>query len=117
MRKFGSLFTLILGVCLASASAAYAADNPGSKLGRGLTNIVASPLEYVVQTAALAKDHDSLTAIFGGLANGTWFMLQRIGVGHYEVVTFPVPVPSHYGPVLAEATPLPGFIKIIENNE
>ena len=117
MRIFLKIAAIILVGSLAMVSVVYAADNPGSKLGRGLTNIVASPLEYVIQTAELADTHDSLTAFFGGLANGTWFMLERIGVGLYEIVTFPIPLPSHYGPVLEDATPLPGFLKIIEGKE
>lgn len=81
-----------------------AGDSPASKFGRGLCNVAVSPGEYVVQTAKLMKDHDPVTAYFGGLAQGTCWMLGRIGIGLYELVTFPVPVPQGYKPVMDPPT-------------
>ena len=82
----------------------YEDDNPATKLGRGLTNIITSPGEYVVQTQKLTESHDSFTAYAGGIFQGTAKMLQRIVVGAYEVVTFPVPLPKKYRPVLDPPT-------------
>ncbi len=113
MKKFKKILLIVLTGSLLGASAVYAGDNPGSKLGRGLTNVVTSPLEYILQTVKLAKDHDGATAVFGGWANGTWFMIQRVCVGVYEIVTFPVPLPAKYGPVLDPDTSWTGFQKLL----
>ncbi len=97
---------MVLAVSFLGAPGVFAGDNPGTKLGRGISNILTAPLQYVIQTSRLNEDHDAVTALLGGLVNGTGFMLWRMGVGVYEVVTFPVPVPSNYGPVLDPATSL-----------
>lgn len=84
----------------------YAGDDAGIKLSRGLTNVFASPVEYYTQTAKLSGKHDPLTTLFGGFAKGTCMMVARIGTGLYDVVTFPVPVPRDYGPVMQPPTVL-----------
>ncbi len=82
----------------------YVEDNPASKLGRGFANVVLSPAEYVVQTAKLMQSHDPLTAYFGGIFQGTCKMVERIGGGIYEIVTFPVPIPKKYRPLMDPPT-------------
>lgn len=82
----------------------YVEDNPASKLGRGITNVVLSPGEYFVQTAKLMETHDPLTAYFGGVLQGTCKMVERIGGGIYEIVTFPVPIPKKYRPLMDPPT-------------
>ena len=106
MKKITRIVVIVLAVSFLSASAVYAGDNPGSKLGRGFSNIVTSPLQYIVQTSKLNEDHDGVTALLGGLVNGTGFMVWRMCVGVYEVATFPIPLPSKYGPVLDPDTSL-----------
>jgi putative exosortase-associated protein (TIGR04073 family) len=82
----------------------YVEDNPASKLGRGITNVVLSPGEYVVQTAKLMETHDPLTSYFGGILQGTCKMVERIGGGIYEIATFPVPIPKKYRPLMDPPT-------------
>ncbi len=94
----------------------YVEDNPASKLGRGITNVVLSPGEYFVQTAKLMETHDPLTAYFGGILQGTCKMVERIGGGIYEIVTFPIPIPKKYRPLMdppttAEALEDSGMLK------
>jgi len=87
---------LVLAQGLHAKEPLYTEDNPASKLGRGVTNVVFSPGEYIVQTAKLMENHDPVTAYFGGIFQGAWHMVERIGGGIYEIVTFPVPVPKKY---------------------
>ena len=82
----------------------YVEDNPASKLGRGITNVILSPGEYFVQTAKLMESHDPLTAYFGGLLQGTCKMVERIGGGIYEIATFPIPIPKKYRPLMDPPT-------------
>jgi len=82
----------------------YREDNPASKLGRGITNVVLSPGEYFIQTQKLMETHDPLTAYFGGVLQGTCKMIERIGGGVYEIATFPVPIPKKYRPLMDPPT-------------
>lgn len=82
----------------------YVEDNPASKLGRGIANVVLSPGEYVVQTAKLMETHDPVTAYFGGFLQGTCKMVERIGGGIYEIATFPIPIPKKYRPLMDPPT-------------
>lgn len=101
-------FLILMGIVLMSHSL-YAEDDPGIKLGRGLTNIVASPGEYYVQTSKISCDRDPMTRLFTGIFKGTCAMVERIGVGLYDVLTFPVPFPAGYQPVIQPPTVMDGI--------
>ncbi len=101
-------FLLLVGlVCMTHGL--FANDDPGIKLGRGLTNIVASPGEYYVQTSKISSDRDPMTRLFAGFLKGTCAMVERIGVGLYDVLTFPVPLPAGYQPVIQPPTVMDGI--------
>lgn len=104
MEALKKMLVLFLMGCVFLAQGLYAQDDPGIKLGRGLTNIVASPGEYYVQTAKTSCDRDPMTRLFVGFFKGTWVMAERIGVGLYDVLTFPVPFPAGYQPVIQPPT-------------
>jgi putative exosortase-associated protein (TIGR04073 family) len=50
------------------------------------------------------ETHDPLTAYCGGFFQGTWRMFERIGGGLYEIVTFPIPAPKKYRPLMDPPT-------------
>ncbi len=105
IRKIGTgilLFIFIASIvpCL------YAADDPATKFSRGIVNIVTSPGEYFVQITKLCERHDPMTALLGGLFHGTYRMAERIGVGIYDILTFPVPIPEDYKPLIEPPTVL-----------
>lgn len=104
-----TVFFLLAGILtlaqgLHAEESLYEEDNPASKLGRGIVNVVSSPGEYVVQTAKLMETHDPLTAYCGGIFQGTVRMLERIGGGVYEIATFPIPFPKKYKPLMDPPT-------------
>jgi putative exosortase-associated protein (TIGR04073 family) len=74
-----------------------------------LTCILTSPVEYYSQYVKVAHQPDPFVPVFEALMYGTAATLQRIVIGAYEVVTFPVPVPADYAPVIRPATPLDGL--------
>jgi len=82
----------------------YAKEDPGTKLGRGLTNVVASPGEYYVQTSKLSPSRDPMARLFTGVFKGTCAMVERAGIGAYDVLTFPLPFPAEYKPVIQPPT-------------
>ena len=63
----------------------------GTKIGRGLENVVTSPAEI---PCTMADDmHESAAAgFFTGFGKGTLFMLRRILVGVTEIGTFVIPM-------------------------
>ena len=111
--KYIKIISMFLGI-LVFGTVLYAEDSAATKFGRGICNVVASPGEYVVQTAKLMKTNDPVTAYFGGIAQGTCWMLGRIGVGIYDLVTFPVPLPKHYKPIMNPPTVMDGLKEVLD---
>ena len=101
-------YLLVLGVAalvwMGLVPAASADDNAFTKFGRGMANIVISPGELYAQPLLLSKSSESSIAIFGGLCKGISMFIAREVVGVYEVVTFPVPLPKGYKPIIKPAT-------------
>lgn len=94
MKKIAAIF---LSIFLLSGSTAFA--GAFTKLGRGVTNVLTAPGEYVVQIADLYQDNDPFTAFFGGILKGTVMTVGRILGGVYDLATFPIPYPSAYRPL------------------
>ena len=98
MRKLLILFAGAVLICL-PAEVGLAA-NPMSKLGRGLTNIAFSPMEYPTNIQKIGDRKGFASGLFEGLLTGTYFMLGRLLTGSYDVVSFLVPIPRDYGPLM-----------------
>ena len=123
MRTTISVITFWAFLCSSSISFA---DSPGyveatiSKLGRGIENIVSSPVEIPVnmykqaRKAELSDGNDSSISVgyFTGLIVGIGFTVARIGVGVAEIVSFVVPT----GPFMEPPTP-DGLIETIEKDD
>lgn len=90
-----------------------------SKFGRGLENILASPIELPVNMFKQARDAekrgDNDTGVevgyFTGFFVGVGFVLARIGVGVADIVSFPVPTK----PFMSPATP-DGLFEVIDKD-
>jgi putative exosortase-associated protein (TIGR04073 family) len=104
MRKSALFLLVILLVC--TAPSGLRADDGWSKLGRGFANIAGSPLELGKQPMEMAKTEPWPVALFGGFFKGAALMFARIGVGVYEIVTFPIPWPNGYGPIIEPEFPV-----------
>jgi putative exosortase-associated protein (TIGR04073 family) len=74
--------------------------NIGDKLARGLANVLASPLEVPLNVQNVTEDQGVLVGWTGGLAQGIGMTALRIIVGAYEIITFPIPFPEGYKPVI-----------------
>lgn len=72
------------------------ADTMWTKLGRGMGNAAFGWLEILHQPINMGKQERWPFAIFGGVPKGIVYAVGRTLVGVYEVVTFPVPLPSGY---------------------
>ena len=115
IKWLGFIFVLIFMAGFVSPDAH--ASNMGRKLNRGLTNIVTSPLELVVQPARVIKvDKEYALAPLSGLGKGFYFMLARLFSGVYELVTFPIPIPFHYESFFQPETVFDGLQAVREEN-
>jgi len=104
MKKYILVLSLAAVLLMQGASPALAKDDPFTKFGRGMANIVASPMELYAQPLLLAKNSEPAIAVFGGLFKGISMMIAREIVGAYEIATFPLPIPWGYRPIITPAT-------------
>ncbi|MBI4372911.1 MAG: exosortase system-associated protein, TIGR04073 family [Candidatus Omnitrophica bacterium] len=112
--NFKKIMAVLLISMFVVGGAAYAVENPeGSgiftKLGRGFTNIVMSPAEIVYQPMKMREEHNAMIAWTGGLLKGIVYFPVRLLLGVYDVVTFPLPWPDHYGYWVEPETLIEGF--------
>lgn len=70
------------------------------KLGRGVGNFLGGWLEIPVEIEDHYAPKDPLPTFVTGLAVGAFKGVVRTGVGVYEALTFVIPYPEHYEPVL-----------------
>lgn len=102
LKKAG--LTLIV-LMMVSNPGALAGD-PVTKLSRGLSNMVSSPVEYANQYMKFTEEADVFSPIFKGLIYGTVAMAGRLLAGAFETATFLIPVPPNYEPLIQPETPL-----------
>ena len=85
------LFNLMLRPCSA---------DPLRKLGRGVVNILTGIVEIPKKVYLVSKQENALMGMTWGLLNGTAVGLLRTVTGVYEMLTFPIPVPAEYEPMI-----------------
>ena len=101
MKKIISL-VIITALFLSSlALPLYASeDNAATKLGRGLANVFTGWLEIPAEIGRQNEKKGELAAIFIGPILGFCKAVGRTAVGAYDTITFPIPLPSGYKPVI-----------------
>lgn len=97
---------LIIGLIafsvLSIATLSYSGENPVTKFGRGLCNIVTFHFEIFEQSRRVKDAHGSVAGMTYGLGKGIVMAGVRAIVGVYEIVTFPIPYPEDYQPILTD---------------
>ncbi len=106
MKRLLLLVSLLL-VSQNAFSANVESSGPLRKLQRGFVNIALSPMEVSTELAQeKAENADQTPASWSaGLVRGIAFMGGRALAGVYDVVTFPIPFPKEYGPVVQPEFP------------
>jgi putative exosortase-associated protein (TIGR04073 family) len=113
MKKLVSaliVFGLILSVTAAGADVVTdtvaasdeIASGPLKKLGRGIANMGTCPLELLKGMEAAKQENGWFAAVTWGILQGTFNTAKRLVVGAYEVITFPIPLPEDYKPILTD---------------
>ena len=99
MKK--AIVVVIIVLAIVNMGTCGYCQDAARKLTRGVANIVMSPFEIPKNIADTYYDtHAVHESILLGIPRGLGMMIQRIGVGAYETVTFPFPIPEGYRPVL-----------------
>ena len=76
------------------------AGTMGRKFQRGLVNVALSPIEVSYELSKERRKDEYLPTWVNGLLRGSAFMGGRALSGLYDIVTFPLPVPSGYAGLL-----------------
>jgi len=97
----GFLLVLMLLSNLIFSGACFAQD-PAKKLGRGVANTLFGWITLFSTIEDTGKSDGVLAAVTYGVAKGLGKALQRTAVGVYELVTFPIPYPKDYKPILTK---------------
>ena len=100
IKRFVSITLALL--FLATLSGSAFCDGATTKLGRGLANIVTSPMEVINQTTRTNATSGGIAAVTVGVLKGVGWTLGRAVVGVYETATFMLPWPNDYGPILRD---------------
>ncbi len=118
MRIVKKSLVLVLGValCIGVMATAYAGDEYRSqsqagsmmhKLGRGIVNVFTGWMEIPKNIAAEWQKTDPFTGCVIGTIEGIGWSWGRTAVGFYDIVTFPLPVPKDYQPLMEPEFILP----------
>ncbi|MCM8812107.1 MAG: exosortase system-associated protein, TIGR04073 family [Candidatus Omnitrophica bacterium] len=105
MKKILAAFMIIGLVMAAAAQPALAAEEETGalvvkKLFRGIANAATGWMEIFKQTSLVWQEDGPGVGLSWGLAKGVGYAIARSVLGAYEIVTFPVPVPEGYRPIM-----------------
>jgi len=77
-----------------------------NKFFRGATNVALGIVEVPLAINEETQMLDPFTGTLTGLVKGLGRTGKRVGVGLYEVVTFPIPAPPRYRPIIEPILPM-----------
>jgi len=101
MKRIISIGLIFLFILCLSSSNAYC-ESAMKKLGRGLSNAITAPFEIPEQISRTNMQDGPAAAMTYGTLKGLAMTGVRAIVGIYEVVTFPIPFPKGYSPILTD---------------
>jgi len=97
---------LAAGLCLSLGSTTVAAEDQsipaqvGAKFVRGTANFATGWVEIPKQIYLVGKKEGWVQGAFRGPLEGFGMFIARTVAGAYEVLTFPIPLPPRYQPML-----------------
>lgn len=98
MRKY--VLTLVAVLIIANLIVTPCFADPFRKLGRGLTNAVTGIVEIPKKVILISKNDNLGLGLTWGFIKGSAVGLLRTAVGLYETITFPIPAPADYEPMI-----------------
>lgn len=100
MRTYIKIIAVAVLITSIFTSESAFAGTPFRKLGRGVCNVALCPLEIAKGISDANIESGYFAAVSWGLLQGVFNTAVRCIVGAYEIVTFPVPLPKDYEPIL-----------------
>lgn len=100
MRRY--IVFILIGIFFINLAQSAHAENPIDKFSRGLCNMVTFHFEIFEQSRRVKTAQGSIAGMTYGLGKGFCMAIVRALVGLYEVVTFPLPYPENYEPILKD---------------
>ena len=79
------------------------------KLGRGTVNLLTGWIEIPKNIAKRWREYDPFTGFIVGGCEGAAWGLGRTATGAYDMVTFFLPIPEDYQPLMEPEFILPGL--------
>lgn len=98
MRKF--ILILVPVVAIFSLAIKPCSADPLRKLGRGLLNVITGIVEIPKKVILTSKKEGIKIGLTRGLLDGAKAGLVRTASGIYEALTFPIPAPVDYAPMV-----------------
>ena len=80
-------------------------QNAGRKLGRGIANVLFGIVEVPNQITQTTSERGGAAGSTFGVGKGLMRWIGRELVGVYEIVTFPLPLPRGYKPIMKPEWP------------
>lgn len=100
MKKTMLRGSLVASLLMFTMTAVCFAQEPFTKLGRGVANTLTGWVELPKNIYSTSVETNAFSGITVGLAKGAGMAVVRTGAGIYEIATFPFPIPENYKPVL-----------------
>ena len=97
---YATMLGCLLSLAVSHATAHALGQSAGDKLTRGLANTFQGVLEVPRNISNTTETQGLLTGLTVGVGKGLGYGVLRTLVGLYEVVTFPIPVPAGYAPII-----------------
>lgn len=88
--------------CSNKAASGFCNEGAWKKLGRGVSNMITFPFEIPNQVSRTNRSDGPMAAFTWGLIKGVGMTCFRALVGVYETISFPVPCPEDYKPILTD---------------
>lgn len=104
--KIKFLFIALLAVFVLSSSGSAYAEEPETgarvvtKLFRGIANAATGWMEIPKQMSLTWQRQGAGSGLSWGFLKGIGYAVARSAAGGYEMITFPLPVPDEYRPIM-----------------
>ena len=98
MRKF--LLVLVAVIMISSLIITPCYADMWRKLGRGVLNSLTGVVEIPKKMILISRNDNILMGLTWGLVKGIGVGTLRTVAGVYETVTFPIPAPADYEPIV-----------------
>jgi putative exosortase-associated protein (TIGR04073 family) len=105
------IIVILVCIFIFNTAASFAQEplkKPLRKACRGFLNLLFGWIELIETPPEVGRQEGVPAGATYGLVKGIMFAAGRTLVGAYELVTFPIPIPSHYAPILKEPEFYPG---------